>query len=131
MNVRNRLAFVFVALAGPPPPPPAPPRPEEDALGTGVIAGIKVIGRRSRTTIPAGRIGNDRAIEISDERWDSPELRVLAQSRHSDPRTGIVEYRLVRVTRGEPTADLFVVPVDYSILDAPPPPPPPAPQQRR
>ena len=118
--------------AAPPPPPPAPARPEEEALGSAVIAGTKVIGRRSRTTIPAGRIGNDRPIQIFDERWDSPELRLLAQSRHSDPRTGVVEYRLVNVTRSEPPADLFMVPGDDTFVDAPPPPPPPpAPRQGR
>jgi hypothetical protein len=116
--------------AAPPPPPPAPPRPEEEALGTAVIAGIKVSGRRSRTTIPAGHIGNDRAIEISDERWNSPELRLLAQSRHSDPRTGVIEYRLVNISRVEPPAELFEVPAGYTVVNAPPP-PPPAPRQGR
>ena len=116
----------------PPPPPPAPPRPEEEALGTAVVAGLKVTGRRSRTTIPAGHIGNDRPIEISDERWDSPELRLLAQSRHSDPRNGVIDYRLVNITRAEPPSDLFEVPVDYTVVNAPtPPPPPPARPQGR
>jgi hypothetical protein len=120
-----------VGPGAPPPPPPAPPRPQEEAIGSATIAGIKVTGRRSRLTIPPGHIGNDRAFEILDERWDSTELRLLAQSRHVDPRTGVIEYRLVTVTRAEPPADLFAVPGDYTVVDASvPPPPPPAPPRR-
>lgn len=116
--------------AAPPPPPPPPPRPSEEALGTRTFAGIQAVGRRSRTTIPAGYIGNERPIEIVDERWQSPDLRVLAYSRHDDPRTGTVEYRLVSVARAEPPADLFSVPGDYTIVSAAPPPPPAPPAPR-
>ena len=118
--------------APPPPPPPAPPRPEEDSLGTAVIAGVTVAGRRSRTTIPEGHIGNDRPIEIVDEHWISRDLHLLVQSRHDDPRTGTVEYRLVNIVRAEPNADLFSVPSDYVVVDdaAPPPPPPPPPSRK-
>jgi hypothetical protein len=49
---------------------------------------------------------------------------VLVLSRHHDPRTGDVEYRLTNVTRAEPPRELFQPPADYSIVDAPPPPPP-------
>lgn len=79
------------------------------------------IGRRTRRTIPAGRIGNDRPIEITDERWESPDLKVLVLSRHHDPRTGDVEYRLTKITRAEPPAGLFMVPSGYTIVDPPVP----------
>ena len=61
-----------------------------------------------------GQIGNDRPIEITDERWESPELRMLVYSRNSDPRTGVVEYRLTNINRSEPPADLFMIPQDYT-----------------
>ena len=57
-----------------------------------------------------GAIGNDCPIEITDERWESPELRMLIYSRNSDPRTGVVEYRLTNINRSEPPADLFMIP---------------------
>jgi hypothetical protein len=85
--------------------------------------------RRSET-IPAGAIGNDRPITISDERWESPELKVLVSSDHHDPRTGDVKYRLTNINRSEPDGVLFTVPSDYTISDAPPPPPPPPPGVR-
>jgi hypothetical protein len=118
-----------VAGAAPPPPPPpaAPARPAEEALGTRQIAGVSTVGRRTRQTIPAGQIGNDRAIEITDERWESPDLKLLVFSRHHDPRTGDVEFRLTNLTRSDPPRELFTVPPDYTISDAPPPPPPPPP----
>jgi len=125
-------------LAPPPPPPPPPPAGIEGAIGRGrgrgadpgnvanapqplgtrQIEGLEAVGTRRGEVIPVGRIGNDRPIEITDERWESPALRILVQSRHTDPRTGIVEYRLTNVSRAEPSHDLFVVPADYTIVEA-------------
>ena len=126
-----------------PPPPPPPPPPGErggvgrrrdipnwpEPLGTRQIEGVTVNGTRRTETIPVGRIGNDRPIVITDERWDSPDLKVLVSSQHHDPRTGDVEYRLTNISRAEPPPHLFAVPADYEVVDAPPPPPPPAPRQ--
>jgi hypothetical protein len=130
----------IMAPLAPPPPPPPPPPPgvgEEvnargrgqgrgpgnvanvpQPLGTRQIEGLEAVGTRRVEVIPVGRIGNDRPIEITDERWESPALRILVQSRHSDPRSGIVEYRLANVSRAEPSHDLFVVPSDYTIIEA-------------
>jgi len=89
----------------------------EESLGTRQMEGVKVTGRRTTSTIPVGEIGNDRPIEITDERWESPELRLLIYSRFSDPRTGVVEYKLTNVVRAEPQADLFTIPSDYTVLE--------------
>ena len=74
-------------------------------------------GRRTTSTIPTGQIGNDRPIEITDEQWESPELKVLVYSRFSDPRTGVIEYKLININRAEPRPDLFTVPADYTIIE--------------
>jgi len=124
-----------VAAGAPPPPPPPPPpgggrgRGERipnvpESLGTKQMDGLMVTGTKRTEVIPTGRIGNDRPIEITDERWESTDLKVLVLSRHHDPRTGDVEYRLTNVTRAEPPKELFQPPSDYAIVDAPPPPPP-------
>jgi hypothetical protein len=94
---------------------PAGVRPVEESLGTRVIEGVKAAGRKS-TTIPAGLIGNDRPIVITDERWESPELKVIVLSRFPDPRTGEVEYQSTNINRSEPPPDLFIVPPGYEIL---------------
>jgi hypothetical protein len=96
---------------------PSDVRPIDEPLGTRQIEGVKATGRRSTTTIPAGRIGNDRTIQIVEEQWESPELNMVLSSRFSDPRTGIVEYRLTNINRSEPRADLFVVPPDYTVVE--------------
>src|SRR5262249_2778731 len=96
-----------------------------EPLGTRQIEGVTANGTRRTEVIPTGRIGNDRPIEISDERWESPELRMLVLSKHHDPRTGDVEVRLTNSVRAEPPRELFLPPGDYAIVDAPPPPPPP------
>jgi hypothetical protein len=113
----------------PPPPPPPPPggdvRPlpetpaagRTESLGTRQIEGLTARGRRTVTTIPVGQIGNDRPIEITDEQWESTELKLLVLSRHHDPRTGDVEYRLTNVSRAEPAPYLFTVPADYTVVD--------------
>jgi hypothetical protein len=138
------------ALVPPPPPPPpgggmrggapgfapnargsasasrlperVPNLPEQ--LGTRQIEGVMATGTKRTEVIPTGRIGNDRPIEITDERWESSELQVLMLSRHHDPRTGDVEYRLTNVVRSDPPREMFEPPADYTITDAPPPPPP-------
>ena len=109
------------ALAGQPPalPSSAAAPPKEESLGTRQIEGLTAIGRRTVTTIPAGQVGNDRPLEISDERWDSPELEVVLFLRHHDPRTGDIEYRLTNIKRVEPPQDLFKVQPAYTIVDAP------------
>lgn len=93
-----------------------PPPPVGESLGTRRIDGVDAVGTRYTATIESGRIGNDRPIEIVDERWEAPTLRLLVQSRHSDPRSGVVEYRLTNLTQAEPSHDLFVVPADYTIV---------------
>ncbi|CAN5870832.1 hypothetical protein BH18ACI5_BH18ACI5_10290 [soil metagenome] len=88
----------------------------EESLGNRQIEGVEAVGRRVTTTIPAGEFGNDRPIEIRDERWESPEMKMLIYSSTSDPRFGVVEYRLTNIRRTEPDAELFEVPGNYTIV---------------
>jgi hypothetical protein len=94
-------------------------RATAEQLGTRQFDGVKAVGRKTTSVIPTGDIGNDRPIEITDERWESPELRMLVYSRTSDPRTGVVEYRLMNINRSEPPADLFAIPPGYTVVEQP------------
>ena len=96
-------------------PTAAPPGTE--SLGSRQMEGVAADGTRVTQTIPAGQIGNDRPIVITDEVWESPELRVTVYSKHHDPRTGDVEYRLRNISRNEPPATLFQVPAGYNVVD--------------
>jgi hypothetical protein len=98
------------------PTPGAIAQPEE-SLGTRQFEGVAATGRRTRSLIPAGQIGNDRPIEIVEERWESAELKLLVHSLHRDPRTGEVEYRLTNISRSEPSADFFRIPADYTLIE--------------
>jgi hypothetical protein len=91
-------------------------RQAEESLGTRQIEGVGATGRRTTITIPTGQIGNDRPIEIADERWESPELKLIVYSRYSDPRTGVVEHRLTNINRANPPSELFMIPPDYTMV---------------
>ena len=111
-----------------PPPEKAPERAPEKAsaegktesLGKQVIEGLEAEGVRSVITIPEGRIGNNRPIEIISERWDSTELQTVVLSKHNDPRFGETVYRLTNINRAEPAQALFEVPADYKVEEGSP-----------
>ncbi len=86
-------------------------------LGTQPVEGVNAVGTRTTVTIPAGQIGNERAIEIVDEHWFSPDLKTMVMTRHSDPRSGEVIYRLTNINRTEPDHSLFEVPADYTLKE--------------
>jgi hypothetical protein len=93
---------------------------QTENLGTQTLEGVEATGTRTRVTIPAGAIGNEKAIAIVSERWFSPELQVVLMSTHRDPRFGETTYHLTGITRGEPEKSLFEVPSDYTVREGPP-----------
>jgi hypothetical protein len=91
----------------------------KEQLGKQNIEGVEAEGTRTTITIPAGEIGNERAIEIVSERWYSPELQLVVMTRHSDPRFGETTYKLTNINRTEPAKSLFEVPAGYTIKEGP------------
>jgi hypothetical protein len=79
------------------------------------IEGVLAEGTSANETIPAGAIGNDRPIQVVNERWYSSELKTMIMTKHSDPRTGEEVFRLTNIRRAEPSPDLFQVPAGYQI----------------
>jgi hypothetical protein len=115
---------------------------KREPLGTQTINGVSAEGTRITRTIPAGEIGNDRAIQVVSERWYSPELQMVVKSVRSDPRFGTTTYTVTNIQKAEPDASLFTIPADYTVKEGgpgpnmmyrhsfgkkvlPPPPPPP------
>jgi len=88
---------------------------KKEALGNQTIEGVNCEGTRITNTIEAGAIGNDRPIQIVEERWYSPELQVNLMVRRTDPRTGEDVVRLTNVRRLEPDPSLFTPPPGYQI----------------
>jgi hypothetical protein len=99
------------------PPAKAAEAPEArtESLGTREIEGVQAEGTRTTVVIPPGAIGNLAAIEMVSERWYSPELKTVVQSRRSDPRFGETISRLENIVRAEPSPELFQVPSDFTI----------------
>jgi len=95
--------------------------PNENAvtedLGKQTIEGVEAQGTRITITIPTGEIGNERPIEIVNERWYSPELQMDVMTRQNDPRTGETTYRLTNINRSEQAKSLFEVPADYTVSE--------------
>ena len=89
------------------------------SLGSRDFDGVRADGTKTAWTIPAGRVGNEKPIEIVAERWYSPELMIVVYSRHADPRSGERIYRLEGLKRDEPGADLFKLPTDFETKAAP------------
>ncbi|HTX38631.1 MAG TPA: hypothetical protein VME43_26580 [Bryobacteraceae bacterium] len=138
MRMGNGMAgggpvMMSAAPGGAPPPPPpgggqffftqglnrvsgADQAPAE-SLGRQTMEGVPADGTRRVDTIEEGAIGNDRPIQITSERWYSPDLRTVMMTRHSDPRTGEEIFRLTNVTRGDQPANLFTVPPGYQKLE--------------
>ena len=92
-----------------------------DDLGTQVIDGLAVQGRRITRTIPAAQAGSERDIEVVTETWTSAELQVVVMSKTSDPRSGDSVYKLTNISRAEPDPALFSVPSDYQVQQGRPP----------
>jgi hypothetical protein len=96
---------------------PSPGNEVKEQLGKQMIEGVEAEGTRTTVTIPAGEIGNERAIEIVSERWYSPELQLVVMTRHSDPRSGETTYKLTNINRTEPAKSLFEVPAGFNIKE--------------
>jgi hypothetical protein len=88
---------------------------KKESLGTQVINGVVAEGSRTTRIIPAGQIGNEKALQVVSERWYSPDLQIVLKSTRTDPRSGTTTYTVSNIQRTEPAASLFTVPAGYSI----------------
>ncbi len=99
---------------------PDNPNVTKESLGTQSINGISAQGTRYTRVIPAGTIGNDKPLTVTREVWYSPDLQMVVQSKHSDPRFGDTSYSLTNIQRDEPAPNLFTVPSDYTVKEGGP-----------
>lgn len=92
---------------------------DEEPLGDRTIAGVRTVGMRLKATvpIPASFSLHDRSVDMSEERWVSPELRLVIANRSDDSELGVITYQLARINRVEPNPELFQVPPGYETFD--------------
>jgi hypothetical protein len=91
--------------------------PKSENLGDQTIDGVHVTGTRMTHIIPAGKMGNEKPITVTSERWYSPELKATISTKHDDPWAGELKTDLKNITTAEPDPSLFSVPADYKVLD--------------
>jgi hypothetical protein len=85
------------------------------SLGTQTVNGVEAQGTRYTQTIPAGTIGNEKAIVITTDCWYAPELQMYVLTKTTDPMRGDSVRQLTNIQTGEPSASLFQVPPDYTL----------------
>jgi len=92
----------------------------KEPLGTQTVNGFQAEGVRVTRTIPAGAMGNEKAITVVTERWYSPDLQIVVMTTHTDPMMGKVTTKLVNVSQVAPDASLFQAPSDYTMQKSKP-----------
>lgn len=88
---------------------------KKESLGTQTINGLVAEGTRTTHTIPAGQIGNEKALQVVSERWYSADLQIVLKSTRTDPRFGTTTYTVTNIQRTEPAASLFTVPANFTL----------------
>lgn len=93
------------------------PAPVTEELGKQSMEGVEVTGKRVTVTVPAGAMGNDRALVSKTETWYSETLKALVLVKRSDPRMGETTSRTTNIRQMEQPRYLFEVPADYKVED--------------
>jgi hypothetical protein len=88
---------------------------KKEPLGKQSIEGVDCVGTKETATIPAGSVGNERAIETVTERWYSADLQLEVLTKTTDPRFGVTTYTLGNIVRTEQPKSLFEIPADYKV----------------
>jgi hypothetical protein len=101
----------------PPQQQPRMPGVTESDLGTQQLNGLELHGIRKQRTIPAEMSGTGKPVVITDDYWYSPDLAIYTTIRHDDPRTGEQLVAVTHAERHEPSADTFIVPPEYKVVD--------------
>jgi hypothetical protein len=91
------------------------PKITVEDLGTQVLDGLVVEGKRTTTTFPVDSQGNDKPFDVVTERWFSNELKTYILIKDVDPRSGENTIKTTVTDRSEPAISLFQVPADYTI----------------
>lgn len=85
-------------------------------LGFQTIGGLSCKGTRFTRTIAAhSGLGNEQPLQVTTERWYSPDLSIDIQTQTTDPSRGNTTTTVTNINRSEPDASLFQVPAGYTL----------------
>ncbi len=93
---------------------------ESVSLGTSVIDSLTVTGTKETISVAAGTYGNRETMVIIREVWHSPELDLDVSITKTDPRSGTHTRTIEIISRGEPDAEYFTIPTEYTFFDSRP-----------
>jgi hypothetical protein len=85
------------------------------------INGVYAVGSRWVRTIQLTEEISKRVVEVTNELWISPDLRIIMRHIHDDPQTGKEDTEVTDVVRGDPDPALFQPPEGYTVVDHRPP----------
>jgi len=94
-------------------------RTSTEDLGTMIIEGFTVSGRRWSHTVPAGMVGTDKPGVTSNEFWYSPDLQMVLLSTSYNPELSNYRHMLVHIQTTDPDPSLFKVPADFIVKETP------------
>lgn len=83
---------------------------DEESLGERKILGVRATGTSFRTQLPLYVYGDSRT-----ERWISPELKLVMYLHSEEPNMGTFDYQVTRLSRAEPSPDLFEAPAGCDV----------------
>ena len=91
------------------------PNVTTESLGTKPIEGVSATG--TKTTRVVQTESSEPIIAVTDS-WFSRDLQMLILSDSDDGQSGHSVMKVVNIVRTEPSAQLFQIPVDYTIKDS-------------
>lgn len=86
-------------------------------LGRDVIDGLEVTGMHITTLLNAGVFGNAKPLTTEREFWYSAALRINLRSVRDDPRSGRQTFTATDISRDEPDAALWQVPLGFTVAE--------------
>lgn len=92
---------------------------KKEELGVKEIEGFMASGIRYSHAIAAGEIGNEKPMVTVNEAWRCEDLKAVLVSIYDDPQSGRRVTRLSNIQAGEPDAQLFQIPADYTVQEFP------------
>lgn len=96
------------------------PTVKTQSLGTKSIQGVETVGTKTTRTIEAGTTGNEQPIVSVTDSWYSRDLQIMVLNETDDGQSGRNMMKLVDIVRAQPSAQLFLIPQDYTVKESNP-----------
>jgi hypothetical protein len=90
---------------------------QREVLTPQEINGVYAEGTRIIHAIQLTEESSRRTIDVINEIWTSPELKIMMRQIHEDPRSGKTTTDVTDVVRGDPDPSLFQAPSGYEVVD--------------